>query len=66
VAQPSQLNVDVRAGIVIGLAGAGTAVVGGVIADRMHDHVSNVLFALLLIYMAVRLVREARKNKGLQ
>ncbi|MFM8266345.1 MAG: sulfite exporter TauE/SafE family protein [Acidimicrobiia bacterium] len=60
------LNVDVRAGTVIGLAGAGTAVVGGVIADRMHDHVSNVLFALLLTYMAVRLVREARKNEGLQ
>ena len=60
------LNVDVRAGTVIGLAGAGTAVVGGVIADRMHDHVSNVLFGLLLVYMAVRLVREARKNKGLQ
>lgn len=60
------LNVDVRAGTVIGLAGAGTAVVGGMIADRMHDHVSNVLFALLLMYMAVRLVREARKNEGLQ
>ena len=60
------LNVDVRAGTVIGLAGAGTAVVGGVIADRMPDRFSNLLFALLLVYMAVRLVREARKNEGLQ
>ena len=60
------LNVDVRAGAIVGFAGAGTAVIGGVIADRMPDHVSNVLFGLLLVYMAARLVREARKNEGLQ
>jgi len=54
------LNLDVRAAVVVGVAGAATAVAGGIIADRMHDHVSNALFALLLIYMALRLVREAR------
>lgn len=56
------LNVDVRAGTVVGLAGAGTAVVGGVIADRMNDRLSNLLFALLLVYMAARLLREARST----
>jgi len=54
------LNLDVRAAVVVGVSGAATAVAGGIIADRMHDHVSNVLFALLLVYMALRLVREAR------
>ena len=54
------LNLDARAAAIVGVSGVGTAVVGGVIADRMHDHVSNLLFALLLVYMAVRLAREAR------
>jgi uncharacterized membrane protein YfcA len=54
------LNVDVRAATIIGLSGAGTAVVGGVIADCMPDRLSNLMFALLLVYMASRLAREAR------
>jgi uncharacterized membrane protein YfcA len=56
------LNVDIRASVIVGLAGAGTAVAGGVIADRMPDQLSNLLFAALLIYMAVRLLREARRT----
>ena len=54
------LNLDVRAAVMVGVSGAATAVAGGIIADRMHDHVSNALFALLLVYLALRLVREAR------
>jgi uncharacterized membrane protein YfcA len=54
------LNLDVRAAVIIGVSGAATAVAGGIVADRMHDHVSNALFALLLVYMALRLVRETR------
>jgi uncharacterized membrane protein YfcA len=57
------LNVDIRASVIVGLAGAGTAVVGGVIADRMPDQLSNLLFAALLVYMAVRLLREARSTR---
>jgi uncharacterized membrane protein YfcA len=54
------LNLDVRAAVIVGVSGAATAVAGGIVADRMHDHVSNVLFALLLVYVALRLVRETR------
>jgi uncharacterized membrane protein YfcA len=57
------LNVDLRASVIVGLAGAGTAVVGGVIADRMPDQLSNLLFALLLVYMAMRLLRETRSTR---
>lgn len=49
--------------VIVGLAGAGTAVVGGVVADRMPDQLSNLLFAAMLLYMAVRLLREARSTR---
>lgn len=47
-------NADVRVGAIIGLAGVVSAVVGGMIADRMSDPLSNALFAGLLIVVAAR------------
>ena len=52
------LNVDLRAATLVGLGGAGCAVVGAVVADRLPDRASNMLFAALLLFMALRLVRE--------
>jgi uncharacterized membrane protein YfcA len=48
-------NTDLRAAAVIGVAGIVTAAIGGVLADRMSDDLSNVLFASLLLIVAARL-----------
>jgi uncharacterized membrane protein YfcA len=49
-------NVDLRAAAIVGTAGIVTAALGGTLADRMSDTVSNVLFATLLLVVAVRLL----------
>ena len=38
---------------VVGGFGALSAVVGGIISDRMSDQVSNIMFALLLVFVAI-------------
>jgi uncharacterized membrane protein YfcA len=48
-------NTDLRAAAVIGASGIVTAAIGGTIADRMSDELSNVLFATLLLLVAARL-----------
>ena len=55
-------NTDLRAAAVIGLAGIVTAAVGGAIADRMSDELSNVLFATLLLVVAARLAWGLRRR----
>ncbi len=52
-------NVDLRAATLVGLGGAGCAVIGALVADRLPDRVSNMLFAGLLLFMALRLTRKA-------
>jgi uncharacterized protein len=46
-------NADIRVAVVVGLFGAATAVLGALISDRLSDSLSNVLFALLLIAVAI-------------
>jgi hypothetical protein len=46
-------NVDLRIAAVVGLTGMVSAVFGSIIADRMSDQVSNALFALLLVTVAI-------------
>ena len=41
-------NADLRAAAIIGVAGIVTAALGGILADKMSDDLSNVLFATLL------------------
>lgn len=53
------LNVDVRAAMLVGFGGAGCAVAGALVADRLPDRTSNLLFAGLLLFMALRLTRES-------
>jgi hypothetical protein len=57
------LQVDMRAAAVVGLAGAGCAVAGALVADWLPDRASNLMFAGLLVFMALRLAREARLAK---
>ena len=49
----SKSNADIRVAAVVGAFGAASAVVGGTISDRMSDQVSNVMFAALLVFVAV-------------
>jgi uncharacterized membrane protein YfcA len=46
-------NADIRVAVVVGAFGAITAVIGAQISDRLSDATSNVLFALLLIVVAI-------------
>ena len=55
-------NVDLRAAAVLGFSGIATAVVGGWAASRMDDTLSNVLFAVLLLVVASRLIADVRSR----
>lgn len=46
-------NVDIRAATIIGLFGAVMAVVGGTVANGLSDQVSNIMFAALLLFVAI-------------
>jgi uncharacterized membrane protein YfcA len=46
-------NADIRTAITVGLFGALSAVVGGTIAEHLSDSVSNVMFAALLVFVAI-------------
>ena len=49
-------NADLRAAAIVGGAGVVTAALGGIVAEHLGDDASNVLFALLLLVVAVRLL----------
>ena len=53
-------NADLKAAGILGLGGILAAVAGGWISARMSDAVSNVLFATLLLVVAIRLVLQIR------
>lgn len=53
-------NADLKAAGIVGAGGIASAVVGGWVAARMNDTLSNVLFACLLLTVAVRLVHDVR------
>jgi uncharacterized membrane protein YfcA len=48
-------NVDLRVAVVLGLAGVVSAFIGGKISVGMSERTSNVLFALLLLFVATRM-----------
>ena len=58
----SAKNVDLKAAALVGFGGIVTAVVGGQISAHMSDKVSNVLFASLLLVVALRLVLQIRAD----
>jgi uncharacterized membrane protein YfcA len=53
-------NADLKAAGILGLGGILAAVAGGWISARMSDTVSNVLFATLLLVVAIRLLLQIR------
>jgi uncharacterized membrane protein YfcA len=56
-------NTDLRAAAIIGVAGIVTAAIGGTLADKMSDTVSNVLFATLLLIVAARLLWQLHRER---
>lgn len=54
-------NVDFRAATIVGIAGILAAIAGGTLSARMSDTLSNVLFAALLTFVAIRLLLQLRK-----
>jgi uncharacterized protein len=59
----SRGNADLRAAAVVGGAGIVTAALGGTLADKMSDELSNVLFASLLVIVAARLLWQLRRER---
>jgi uncharacterized membrane protein YfcA len=55
-------NVDIPVALKIGLAGIPTALIGAQLAMIMSDQVSTILFGLLLVGAAVRLLQTAGKS----
>jgi uncharacterized membrane protein YfcA len=49
----SKANVDIRVAAVVGGFGAASAIVGSTISDQMSDRVSNIMFAALLVFVAI-------------
>ena len=57
-------NADLHAAWIIGVAGIVTAALGSVVADKLSDDVSNVLFATLLGVVAARLLWQLRRPQA--
>ena len=57
-------NADIRAAAIIGVAGIVTAALGGILADKMSDDLSNILFATLLLVVAARLLWQLRSERA--
>lgn len=57
-------NADLRVAAVVGLCGVASAVVGGTVADRLSADVSNVMFAALLLFVAVTQLLSLRSTPG--
>jgi len=56
-------NADMRVAVIVGLAGIVTAIIGGFLADKMSDDLSNVLFATLLGLVAARLLWQLERER---
>jgi uncharacterized protein len=46
-------NADIPVAAVVGVFGAASAVVGATISDRLSDHFANIMFAALLVFVAI-------------
>ena len=57
-------NVDLRVAVTLGLAGVVSAYFGGRISVGMSEQTSNVLFALLLLFVATRMAWQVVVERG--
>jgi uncharacterized membrane protein YfcA len=56
-------NVDLRAAGIVGGFGVATAVIGGTISDRLSDRTANIMFAALLLFVAVNQLLSLRPER---
>ena len=56
-------NADLRAATIVGVSGIATAALGGILADKMSDDLSNVLFAVLLVAVAARMLWQLWRDR---
>jgi uncharacterized protein len=59
-------NADIRVAAVVGAFGAVSAVIGGTISDRLSDQVANVMFAALLVFVAVTQLLSLRSKPAVE
>ena len=55
-------NVDLKVAALVGFSGIPAAIAGGIIADHMSQDVSNILFASLVLIVALRMLWDLQKN----
>lgn len=55
-------NIDLKVATIVGFGGIPSAVAGGVIADHMSQDVSNILFASLVLVVAMRMIFDLRRD----
>lgn len=55
-------NVDIRVAAVCGGFGAASAVIGSTISDRLSDQLSNIMFAALLVFVAITQILSLRSK----
>lgn len=57
-------NADLRTAGIVGVAGIVSALLGTVVSRRLSDDLANVLFAILLTLVAVKMLLEQRRTSG--
>jgi uncharacterized membrane protein YfcA len=57
-------NVDLRAAVIVGGIGAFTAVIGATISDQLSEQTANIMFALLLLFVAVNQLLSLRPERN--
>ena len=55
-------NVDLRVAAIVGLSGIISAIGGATVADHMSQDLSNILFASLVLVVAIRMVWDLQRN----
>ncbi|MTA10272.1 MAG: TSUP family transporter [Actinobacteria bacterium] len=55
-------NVDLKVAALVGFSGIPAAIAGGIIADHMSQDLSNILFASLVLVVALRMIWDLQKN----
>ena len=55
-------NVDLRVAGIVGVAGIVSAIGGGIIADHMSQDLSNILFASLVLVVAMRMIFDLQRD----
>lgn len=59
-------NVDIRSAATVGLFGAAAAVVGGLISTSLSERLSNAMFAVLLLFVAISQLLSLRRTPSAQ